>query len=417
MRNGPLAGVRVLDLSRILAGPWCTQILGDLGAEVIKIEQPRRGDDTRDWGPPFVHDADGGRGDAAYFLAANRNKRSVALDIATPHGRRAVREIAAISDVLVENFKVGNLARFGLDYQSLQGVNPRLVYCSITGFGQTGPYRERAGYDFIIQAMGGLMSVTGERDDRPGSRPQKVGVAVADLAAGLYATIGILAALAHARATGKGQRVDLALLDTQVALLANLNQNYLSGGQRPRRMGNAHQNICPYQTFAAADGEIVIAVGNDSQFERLCQVAGHGELAADPRFRRNSDRVVNRETLVPLLAEIVHAKPSRFWLDGLEAAGVPVGPINSIDQVWADRHVLARDMRIEVAHPRTAKLPLVGSPLKLSRTPVTYRAAPPELGADTRSVLTSLLGWNDDDVEACLADTSKLPSDHRRPSA
>lgn len=389
--SGCLDGVRVLDLTRVLAGPWCTQIFADLGAEVTKIERPGSGDDTRDWGPPFLSGPDGTRGDAAYFLACNRGKRSVVLDITTTAGQEMVRALAMRADILVENYKVGALAKYGLDYARLSTLNPRLIYCSITGFGQDGPYHDRPGYDFMIQGLGGLMSVTGERDDLPGGGPQKVGVAVADLFTGMYAAVGCLAALRHRDASGRGQHIDVSLLDTQVAMLATLNQNYLVSGRVPGRMGNAHQNICPYQTFKTADdGHVIIAVGNDGQFRALCAVAGRPALARDPRFARNSDRVTNRDVLVPILAEMIAEKRAAFWLKTLEKAGVPVGPINTLDQVWSDPQVRHRALKVELAHALDPHLPLVGSPLKLSRTPLRYDRAPPVLGADTAAVLSDV---------------------------
>jgi glutaryl-CoA transferase len=404
--SGPLAGVLVVDLTRVLAGPWCTQILADLGAEVVKIERPGAGDDTRDWGPPFLAGPNGERGDAAYYLGCNRNKRSVALDIGKPLGRRAAQALAARAEVLVENYKVGGLARYGLDEPSLRAINPKLVYCSITGFGQTGPYRHRPGYDFMIQGLGGLMSVTGERDDAPGGGPQKVGVAVADLMTGMYAAVGILAAIAHQRATGRGQHIDAALLDTQVAMLANLNMNYLVSGKVPGRMGNAHQNIVPYQTFATRDGHVIVAAGNDGQFASLCRAAVDPELAADPRYARNSGRVANRETLVPRLAEIFAARTSADWLESLEAAGVPCGPINDLAQVWADPQVQHRGMRVELEHPLVGSLATVASPLRLSETPVAYRSAPPVLGADTVDVLAKRLGWSEAEIAGLEAENA-----------
>ncbi|MBI5721937.1 MAG: CoA transferase [Burkholderiales bacterium] len=391
--TGALHGVRVLDLSRVLAGPWCTQTLADLGAEVIKVERPRSarhpgGDDTRAWGPPFLKDVAGhDTAEAAYFLGANRNKRSIAVDISAPAGQALVRRMAARCDVLVENYKVGDMARHGLDAATLLAGCPRLVYCSITGYGQTGPYRERAGYDYAVQGAGGLMSVTGERDDLPGGGPQKVGVAVADLFTGMYATVAILAALRHRDATGQGQAIDMALLDTQVAMLANLGANYLVTGQAPRRAGNAHQNIVPYQVFEVADGHVILAVGNDSQFERFCGVAGCPELARDARFSRNADRVRHRETLVPLLAERMRTRPRAEWLSALDAAGVPCGPINDLADVFADPHVRARGMTLTMAHPLQPALELVASPMKLSATPVTLRHPPPLLGQHTDEVL------------------------------
>ena len=393
-----LAGIRVLDLSRVLAGPWCTQTLADLGADVIKIERPGSGDDTRGWGPPFLKD-DAGRdtAEAAYYLGTNRNKRSVTCDIAQPAGQSLIRELVAQCNVLVENFKVGDMARYGLDYASLKSLNPRLVYCSVTGFGQTGPYRERAGYDYAIQGMGGLMSVTGERDDLGGG-PQKVGVAVADMFTGMYATVAILAALRHAESTGEGQYVDMALLDTQVAILANLGANYLVSGAVPGRAGNAHQNIVPYQVFEVApapDGSkdhLILAVGNDSQYAKLCEVAGRRELAADPRFAKNQDRVRNRDVLVPLLEEIMKAHGKAHWLAVLEAAKVPCGAINNLAEVFADPHVSERGMVTTWQHPLRPALRLVASPIKLSATPVRTDLPPPLLGQHTDEVLRELLG-------------------------
>ncbi len=390
---GALTGVRVLDLSRVLAGPWCTQTLADLGAEVIKIERPPSsnhpgGDDTRGWGPPFLPDRDGrDTAEAAYFLGANRNKRSVTIDIAHPEGQALVRRLAADCDVLVENYKVGDMARYGLDATTLRGLFPRLVYCSITGYGQTGPYAANAGYDYAVQGMGGLMSVTGERDDRPGGGPQKVGVAVADLFTGMYATVAILAALRHRDLSGEGQVVDMALLDAQVAMLANLGANYLVTGVAPQRAGNAHQNIVPYQVFEVADGHLILAVGNDAQFERFCAEAGCPELAADPRYAQNANRVRHRETLVPQLAERLLSRSRADWLAALDAAKVPCGPINDLADVFADPQVIARNMTAQVAHPHNDALRLVASPMKLSATPVTLRRAPPLLGQHTDEVL------------------------------
>jgi crotonobetainyl-CoA:carnitine CoA-transferase CaiB-like acyl-CoA transferase len=391
----PLAGIRVLDLSRVLAGPWCTQTLADLGADVIKIERPMKngvgGDDTRGWGPPFLKDRDGAdTAEAAYYLGTNRNKRSVTVDIATPEGQALIRQIAAQCDVFVENFKVGDMARYGLDAPSLRALYPRLVYCSVTGFGQTGPYSERAGYDYAIQGMGGLMSVTGERDDLPGGGPQKVGVAVADLFTGMYATVAILAALRHRDATGIGQVVDMALLDTQVAMLANLGANYLTTGVAPKRIGNAHQNIVPYQVFETADGHLILAVGNDSQYAKFCDVAGRPDLAQDPRFMKNADRVRHRAVLVPQLAEILKTRKKQDWLSALEVAKVPCGAINDLGEVFADPHVQSRGMTVAMPHPLTDTLKLVASPMKLSATPVQYRRPPPLLGEHTDEVLQEL---------------------------
>lgn len=390
---GALDGVRVLDLSRVLAGPWCTQTLADLGAEVIKIERPPAddhpgGDDTRAWGPPFLKDAAGrDSGEAAYFLGTNRNKRSVTIDIATPAGQALVRRLAAQCDVLVENFKVGDMARYGLDAPTLCACLPRLVYCSITGYGQTGPYRDRAGYDYAVQGLGGLMSITGERDGLPGGGPQKVGVAVTDLFTGLYATVAILAALRHRDATGQGQVIDMALLDTQVAMLANVGANYLMTGKAPQRQGNAHQNIVPYQVFEVADGHLILAVGNDAQFARFCDVAGCPELARDPRYARNADRVRHRDLLVPLLAARLRTRSRSQWLQSLEAAKVPCGPINDLHDVFADPQVRARGMTATVVHPQHVALELVSSPMKLSATPASLRRPPPLLGQHTDEVL------------------------------
>ncbi len=396
-----LSGIRVLDLSRVLAGPWCTQTLADLGADVIKIERPETGDDTRTWGPPFLKDAAGkDTPEAAYYLGTNRNKRSVTCDIAQPAGQALIRELALHCDVFVENFKVGDMARYGLDYASLKAINPRIVYCSVTGFGQTGPYADRAGYDYAIQGMGGLMSVTGERDDLNGG-PQKVGVAVADLMTGMYATVGILAALRHAEKTGEGQQVDMALLDTQVAMLANLGANYLVSGKVPGRMGNAHQNIVPYQVFEvapASDGNkdhIIIAVGNDSQFRKYCEVANVPELGANPLFALNRDRVKNRAQLVPILEAVMRTKTKSDWLSALETAKVPCGAINNLAEVFADPHIEARNMVTHWQHPHQNDLRLVSSPIKLSATPVRCDLPPPLLGQHTDEVLRSVLNYPD----------------------
>jgi crotonobetainyl-CoA:carnitine CoA-transferase CaiB-like acyl-CoA transferase len=403
-----LAGVRVLDLSRVLAGPWCTQTLADLGADVIKVERPTAdghpgGDDTRGWGPPFLKDRAGhDTAEAAYYLGCNRNKRSITLDLAQPEGQALVRRLAVECDVLVENFKVGDMARYGLDAPTLLAVQPRLVYCSITGFGQTGPYRDRAGYDYAVQGIGGLMSITGERDDRSGGGPQKVGVAVADLFTGLYSTVAILAALRHRDATGCGQHIDMALLDTQVAMLANLGANYLVTGVAPQRAGNAHQNIVPYQVFEAADGHLILAVGNDSQFVRFCEVAGRPELARDERFTRNAGRVRHRDALVPLLADLLRTRSKQQWLSALEAAKVPCGAINNLAEVFADPQVQARGMAVAVPHPLTDSLRLVASPMKLSATPPQLRRAPPLLGQHTDEILAEL-GLDDTERERLRA--------------
>ncbi|NMM10609.1 MAG: CoA transferase [Polaromonas sp.] len=395
-----LQGIRILDLSRVLAGPWCTQTLADLGADVIKIERPDTGDDTRSWGPPFLRDEQGAETqEAAYYLGTNRNKRSVTCDISQLAGQTLIRELVTHCDVFVENFKVGDMARYGLDYASLSAINPRLVYCSITGFGQNGPYAERAGYDYAIQGMGGLMSITGERDDLGGG-PQKVGVAVADLMTGMYATVGILAALRHVEKTGEGQQVDMALLDTQVAMLANLGANYLVSGKVPQRIGNAHQNIVPYQVFEvspAADGSkdhLILAVGNDSQYVKFCKVANIPELASNPLFSKNRDRVINRGQLVPMLEEVMRTRTKADWLTALEAEKVPCGAINNLAEVFADPQIEARHMVTHWKHPIKSDLRLVSSPIKLSATPVRTDLPPPLLGQHTEEVLRSLLNYS-----------------------
>jgi len=395
---GALSHLRVLDLSRVLAGPWAGQILADLGAEVIKIERPGVGDDTRAWGPPFLRDAAGeNTSEAAYYLSANRNKQSVTVDFTQPEGQRLVRELAAKSDILLENFKVGGLAAYGLDYASLKAINPRLIYCSITGFGQNGPYAKRAGYDFMIQGLGGLMSLTGKPDDEAGGGPVKVGVALTDILTGLYSTVAVLAALAHRdlgdkEQGGSGQHIDMALLDVQVACLANQAMNYLTTGVPPKRLGNAHPNIVPYQDFPTADGDFILTVGNDGQFRKFCEVAGHAEWADDPRFANNKQRVANRAVLIPLIRQATVFKTTAEWVAALEQAGVPCGPINDLAQVFADPQVLARGLRVEVPHALGGTLPQVASPIRLSETPVEYRNAPPLLGEHTDAVLQRLLG-------------------------
>jgi formyl-CoA transferase len=400
-----LDGVRVLDLTRVLAGPWATQNLADFGAEVIKVERPGHGDDTRKWGPPFLRDREGrDTTDAAYYLACNRGKKSITLDLAHPRGRGIAQALAAKSDVLVENFKVGDLARHGLDYASLAGANPGLVYCSITGFGQDGPYRDRPGYDFMVQGLGGLMSVTGERDDLPGGGPQKVGVAVSDLFTGMYATSAILAALIERARSGRGQHIDMALLDVQVAMLANLSSSYFVSGEPPARMGNAHQNIVPYHVFHAADEFLIVAVGNDGQFARFCEVVGAPEWAQDPRFATNPQRVRHRDLMVGLIAGRLRARPAREWLALLESAGVPCGPINDLAQVFADPQVRHRRMQVRAPHPAAGEVTMVANPIKFSGTPIAHDRAPPLLGEHTTEVLHGVLGLDDAALAALRAE-------------
>jgi crotonobetainyl-CoA:carnitine CoA-transferase CaiB-like acyl-CoA transferase len=398
---GALSHIRVLDLSRVLAGPWAGQIFGDLGAEVIKIERPGTGDDTRHWGPPYVKDADGNDSrEAAYFQSANRNKQSVTLDFTQPEGQRLIRELVQNCDVLLENFKVGGLAAYGLDYATLKAINPRLIYCSITGFGQDGPYAKRAGYDFMIQGLGGLMSLTGKPDGEEGAGPMKVGVALTDILTGLYATVGVLAALNQREQSGLGQHIDVALLDVQVACLANQAMNYLNTGVSPKRLGNAHPNIVPYEDFPSADGNFIIAVGNDGQFRKLCEVAGLTALADEPRFATNQARVAHRAELIPLLRQATVFRTTAEWVAQLEAAGVPCGPINDLAQVFADPQVKARGLRIDLPNSLGSTTPQVASPLRLSATPVSYRNAPPLLGEHTEQVLTHLLGLSPEQINA-----------------
>ena len=386
--NGPLHGVRVLDLSRVLAGPWATQTLADMGAEVVKVERPGMGDDTRQWGPPFTTTSDGARGDAAYFMCANRGKKSVELDMASPEGADAIRKLATECDVVVENFKVGGLKKYGLDYASLSAINPRLVYCSITGFGQDGPDAHRAGYDYMIQAMGGLMSITGQPDGAAGAEPMKVGVAVVDVFTGLYASNAILAALWHARATGEGQHIDIALFDVQAAVLANQATNYFVSGKVPTRMGNAHPNLSPYQPYPCSDGMIIIAVGNDGQFRKLCEALGQAPLGTNERFARNADRVANRELLSPILNALTQVHSMSALMKLLEDHGVPCGPINRIDQVFDEPQALHRGLVVEqTREDLSAPVKTVASPIRMSKTPVHYDRPPPALGADNAEVL------------------------------
>jgi crotonobetainyl-CoA:carnitine CoA-transferase CaiB-like acyl-CoA transferase len=400
-RPAPLTGLRVLDLSRVLAGPWAGQLLADLGADVVKVERPLGGDDTRTWGPPYLKDDAGQEtGEATYFLCANRNKRSVTADLSRPEGQQLVRELALQSDVLIENFKLDGLAQYGLDYESLAAIHPRLVYCSITGFGQTGPYAHRPGYDFLMQGMGGLMSVTGRADGEEGAGPQKVGVALTDIMTGLYATVAVQAALAEREKSGRGQHIDLALLDVQVACLANQASSYLAGGVIPRRMGNAHPNIVPYQDFPTADGDMILTIGNDGQFARFCEVAGHAEWAADPRFATNPQRVAHRKELIALMRRTTVERNTQDWVAALEKAGVPCGPINRIDAVFDDAQVRERGMRIELPHALAEKVALVANPIRLSASPVSYRNAPPTLGQHTDEVLAQWLGLRSSELNA-----------------
>ncbi|MBE9570556.1 MAG: CoA transferase [Proteobacteria bacterium] len=390
---GPLSHIRILDLSRILAGPWAGQVFADLGAEVIKVERPGTGDDTRGWGPPFLTDSEGNpTSDAAYFLSANRGKKSVTIDFTKPEGRDLICQLASQADIIIENFKVGGLSKYGLDYESIKKICPKIIYCSITGFGQTGPYSHRTGYDFLIQSMGGLMSITGAPDDEPGGGPMKVGVAVVDIFTGMYASTAILAALTHRERTGEGQYIDLSLLDVQVATLANQAMNYLVTGKSPVRRGNAHPNIVPYQACATADGHIVLTVGNDEQFHKLCVVANRPELSEDERFATNEARVCNREILMPILLGILKGRSSSEWIQALGKARVPCGPINTLHEVFTDPQVLVREMRIELEHPLAGTVPLVGNPMKFSATPVVYDRVPPLLGDSNDEILCDLLG-------------------------
>lgn len=392
---GALSHIRVLDLSRVLAGPWCAQNLADLGAQVIKVERPGAGDDTRHWGPPFAKDPNGqDTTESAYYISINRNKKSITLDISTPEGQAIVRDLVKTSDVVIENYKVGQLAKYGLDYLSLCAIKPNLIYCSITGFGQSGPYQHRPGYDFILQGMGGFMSITGEADHLPGGGPQKAGVAIVDLFTGMYASSAILAAVIHRDRSGEGQYIDMALLDTQVAMLANISSNYLCSGVSPHRWGNAHPNVVPYQTFQTSDSWIIVAVGNDSQFRNFVKAGNREALADDPRFATNPARIEHRAALIPLLAEMVKEKTKAQWITLLEAAGVPCGPINNLQEVFANEQVIARGIEMHVPHPTAGTMKLVASPMRLSKTPVEVRMPPPLLGQHTDEVLRDELGMS-----------------------
>jgi crotonobetainyl-CoA:carnitine CoA-transferase CaiB-like acyl-CoA transferase len=385
-------------LSRVLAAPWATQILGDLGAEVIKIEKPGEGDETRHFGPPFLKNADGTRGDATYFLTANRNKKSVTVDMSKPEGQALIRRLARRAHIVVENFKTGSLAKYGLDYESLRRENPALIYCSLTGFGHDGPYKDKAGYDYVIQGMGGLMSVTGQKDGEPGAEPMKVGVAVSDLVTGLYTAVAILAAVIHQSKTGEGQSIDMALFDCQVAGLANQATNYLAGGMVPGRLGNAHPNIVPYQVFATADGHLILATSNDHQFRRFAAAAGLEAVAADPRYANNAERVANRQALIDLLKPVFRTRTTAQWTLDLEAANVPCGPINRVDEVFADPQAIARGLTVMMQHAVVGQMELVASPLRLSATPPEYRSAPPLLGQHTDEILSAILDLPSADI-------------------
>jgi crotonobetainyl-CoA:carnitine CoA-transferase CaiB-like acyl-CoA transferase len=393
---GPLSHIRVLDLSRVLAAPWTGQNLADLGAEVIKVERPVKGDDSRAFAPPYLKDANGkDTKESAYFCAANRGKKSITLDLTKPEAQQIIRDLAAKCDVLLENYKVGDLARYGLGYEDLKKINPRLIYCSVTGFGQTGPYKDRPGYDFMAQGMGGVMSITGERDDLPGGGPQRVGIPIVDIMTGMYASIAVCAAIAHRAETGIGQYIDLALLDTQVAILANQAMNYLATGEVPQRIGNAHPNIVPYQTFKTSDGDIILACGNDNLFNKFCEIGNCQELAKDPRFSTNSKRVENREEITKLLNEVFKKRTTKEWVAALDEGGVANGPINNIKQVFEEPQVIARGMRIDLPHPTAGKVPLVGSPMKFSATPIEPKLPPPTLGQHTDEILREFLGMDE----------------------
>lgn len=395
-RLAPLHGIKVLDLSRILAGPWCSQNLADLGADVFKVERPGVGDDTRSWGPPYLKDANGlDTSEAAYYLSTNRNKRSITIDIASPEGAELLREMAKQCDILIENFKVGGLRKYGLDYESIKAINPRLIYCSITGFGQNGPMAELPGYDFMIQGMGGLMSITGERDDLPGGGPQKAGVAVTDIITGMYATVAVLGALQERHRSGLGQHIDVALLDCHVAMLANQNLNYMTSGVTPQRAGNAHQNVVPYQVFASSDGHLIVATGNDSQYRAYCDVIGRPDLAVNPDYVTNSQRLANRVALISELEAIMKTRTRDEWISALQQVGVPSGPINTIEQMFDMPQVRAREIWKTMPHPLAGSTPTTASPIRYSETPVQYRMAPPLLGEHSDEILREL------GLEAC----------------
>jgi formyl-CoA transferase len=401
---GPLANIKVLDLSRVLAAPWAAQNLADLGAQVIKVERPKKGDDSRAFGPPWLKDADGNEtSEAGYFLCANRGKKSITVDIANPKGAQIVRDLAIQADVLIENYKVGDLARYRLGYADLQADNPKLIYCSVTGFGQTGPYRARPGYDFMVQGMGGMMSITGERDDRPGGGPQRIGVPMVDLITGLYATIAITAALHHRNQTGRGQYLDIALFDCCVAFLANQGANFLVTGKPPGRIGNDHPNIVPYQTFRTLDGNIILAAGNDNLFRKFCDVAGCPQLASDARFSTNAARVQNRAALESAITEVILKRTTVQWVATLEAAGVPCGPINDIAGVFADPQAIARGLRIEMPHPSGGTAPLVRNPMLFSETTLEFKQPPPLLGQHTEEIICGMLGRTREEIDELRA--------------
>jgi len=396
--SGPLSHIRVLDLSRVLAGPWCGQNLADLGAEVIKVERPKTGDDSRAYGPPWMKDASGKEtSEAAYFMAANRGKKSITINLNNPEGQRLVRELAAKCDVLIENYKFGDLDRYGLGYKDLSATNPGLIYCSVTGFGQTGPYREKPGYDFMAQGMAGLMSVTGEPDGVPGGGPMRVGVPVIDIFTGMYATIAVCAAVANRAVTGKGQHLDVALLDSCMALLANQGMSYLATGETPKRIGNTHPSIVPYQVFPTDDGAIILACGNDNLFSKFCAVAKREDLGKDERFAKNAGRVKNRSTLVPILEDVFRQRATEAWVEALEEAGVPCGPINTVAQAFANPQVQARGMQIKLPHPLAGEVPLMGSPMKFSGTPIEHKLPPPVLGQHADEILEQVLGLGPDE--------------------